>query len=447
MRHVNTFVNAIAFIATIFTLHATEPTLPMGLNGEDLTTTASTEKRSPVEISGFWEARFGMRIRRDPTQKDLSIAETRLQMQLQQFWEQGSWHITTDLLYDPVLDNHQIDLNKGEGWIDLREAYLVLRYVKWADIQIGRQILTWGTGDLLFINDLFPKDWNAFFIGRNETYLKAPSDVIKASIFLPWANIDLVYAPGFDSDRFIDGRRLSYYQPFFDVVVGRNWPVFVDRKDTENEFSARIYRNFSSYEAALYAYIGYWKSPAGTDFWTGDSTFPPLKVWGASLRGPLKSGIANVEVGYYKSSDDSHGTDPWIRNSEWRLLIGYEQEIKPELTGSFQYYLEHMVDHDAYLENIPFPWMKKKDKNRHVLTARLTKLLKQQTVILSLFNFFSPSDCDGYLRLNGQYKINDAWKVESGANIFYGKRKHTFFGQFRENSNIYVGIHYGFSNQ
>ena len=46
--------------------------------------------------------------------------------------------------------------------------------------------------------------------------------------------------------------------------------------------------------------------------------------------------IANAEFGYYDSRDDSNGSNPLIRNSEWRVLVGYEQEIAPELTGGVQ---------------------------------------------------------------------------------------------------------------
>ena len=50
-------------------------------------------------------------------------------------------------------------------------------------------------GDLLFINDLFPKDWVSFFVGRDDEYLKAPSDSLKASFFNELFNLDFVYTP------------------------------------------------------------------------------------------------------------------------------------------------------------------------------------------------------------------------------------------------------------
>jgi hypothetical protein len=93
------------------------------------------------------------------------------------------------------------------------------------DLKIGRQILTWGTGDLLFINDLFPKDWNSFFIGRDEEYLKAPSDGIRVSLYTKLINLDIVYTPRFDADRFIDGRRISYWNETLGRRAGRDAPV------------------------------------------------------------------------------------------------------------------------------------------------------------------------------------------------------------------------------
>ena len=53
------------------------------------------------------------------------------------------------------------------------------------DVSIGRQVQTWGTGDLLFLNDLFPKDFQSFFSGRDDEYLKAPGNAIRITHFSP----------------------------------------------------------------------------------------------------------------------------------------------------------------------------------------------------------------------------------------------------------------------
>ena len=225
----------------------------------------------------------------DPHQRDLSIAETRLQLEAEKYFKGVTLRLTGDFLYDDLDDDRSVDLESGEGAFDLREASLVFSPSADTDVKLGRQILTWGTGDLVFINDLFPKDWVSFFIGRDVEYLKAPSDALKVSAFSSWANLDLVYTPRFDADRFIDGRRLSFFNTGQGRLTGRNAVVLADRPADafeDDEWAARLYRNLGAYEVALYGYDGFWKSPAGADPASGRARFPPLSVLGASLRGP-----------------------------------------------------------------------------------------------------------------------------------------------------------------
>ena len=135
--------------------------------------------------------------------------------------------------------------------------------------------------------------------------------------------------------------------------------------------------------------------------------------------------------------------DPLIKNSEFRFLMGYERELAKNFTAAFQYYLEHMIDYDNYKHALA-SGAKVADENRYVLTLRLTKLLLDQNLELSLFTYYSPSDNDAYLRPRIHYKINDSWSVEAGSNIFLGEDEYTFFGQFEKNTNIYAGIRYNF---
>ncbi|MCK5556783.1 MAG: hypothetical protein KAJ01_00280, partial [Candidatus Hydrogenedentes bacterium] len=194
-----------------------EPILPPGLGeqpaqrGEAEATGRAALRELPFDLTGFWDTRVGMRTQRDHHEKDMSLGETRLQLEIEKSWTTSTLRLTTDVLYDPAFDHHELRLEEGRGWLDLREASYALTPTDFMDVKVGRQILTWGTGDMLFINDLFPKDWNSFFIGRDEEYLKAPSDAVKVSLYSEPANLDVVYTPRFDADRFIDGRRVSYW--------------------------------------------------------------------------------------------------------------------------------------------------------------------------------------------------------------------------------------------
>ena len=188
-----------------------------------------------TELHGFADGRFGMRTQNDPYQDDRTLTELRLQLDSKTYFDRGEFSARGDLVYDDLADDiEKVDLDNGDGFFDLRELNLLFTPVDWADMKVGRQILTWGTGDLLFINDLFPKDWNSFLLGRDEEYLKAPSDALFASFFPSFASIDVAYMPRFDADRYIDGRRISYWNPGIPPsgsIAGQNAIIEAQRRD------------------------------------------------------------------------------------------------------------------------------------------------------------------------------------------------------------------------
>ncbi len=400
----------------------------------------------PMLFNGFVDVRAGVRTRDDPTQDDFSIGEARLQLEMEKSLQVATLRLVTDLLYDGVVDDRDVSLDEGRGPVDLREANVLSTPFDWMDIKLGRQILTWGTGDLVFINDLFPKDWQAFFIGRDIEYLKAPSDAIKFAAYSGSVNLDLVYTPRFDADRYIDGSRISFYDPVRGRRVGEDDVLDAVKPDTvfeDDEIAARLYGTVSGTEVALYGYRGFWKSPAGIKAGSGRVSFPKLGVYGASLRGNVGPGIGNIEVGYYDSLDDRDGDDPRVRNSEWRFLFGYDAEVAHEFTAGIQYYLERIANYREFRDSLPAS-APLPDENRHVLTLRLNKTLLNQNLILSLFTFYSPSDKDGYVRPLIQYRIGDQWRAEVGGNLFFGEEKNTFFGQFEKNNNAYMAVRFSF---
>ncbi|MCF8474957.1 MAG: hypothetical protein K9G26_09690 [Emcibacter sp.] len=435
-------------LLTLFPMfsYGQEIELPKGLENLSPMVTSSTEDEGlPFDLSGSLDARIGARLQNDAHEKDMSVGEIRFQLGVEKEFDHVTFNLVSDFIYDPVEDHYAVDLEKGMGFVDIREANMTFSPLDFMDMKVGRQVLTWGTGDLIFINDLFPKDWNSFFIGRDDEYLKSPSDAIKTAFFISDYSLDVIYIPRFDADRFIDGRRISFFDRMTGGLRGREAPVISHRPDqwfTDDELALRLYHSFGAFETAVYYYDGYWKSPAGQNIVTGQAEFPRLRTYGASVRGPVGQGIGAVEIGYYKSANGA-ATNPLVRNDEFRLLLSYEQEIANELTASVQYYLERKLDYDSYLASLP-PQAIQDKQNRHLFTLRLTKLLMQQNLRLTLFNFYSPSDKDGYLRLKASYKIRDNLKIEAGANIFYGQKIYSFFGQFKDNSNIFTALHYEF---
>jgi hypothetical protein len=410
--------------------------LPLSAAGEDNKADGGFLSEMPIEIHGFYEMRAGYRTRKDKYEKDMSIMENRLQLDLASYLDWADIKVKGDVYGDLVME---------EVEFDLREASIFAMPFDFMDVKAGRQVLTWGTGDLVFINDLFPKDWQSFFIGRDVEYLKAPSDAVKVSLFSKLANLDIVYTPQFDHDRFISGERVSYWNSNLDRPAGQDAVIHTNKPKSwlrDSEIAARLYRNVEGYELALYGYRGYWKSPGGFNSTRTQARFPDLHVYGASGRGKFGKGIGNLEFGYYESDEDQGGDNSVINNSELRFLAGYTQEIGKDLTGGLQYYLEHMLDYSRHRDSGPAGIAR--DRNRHVVTFRLTKLVMNQNLRCSVFTYFSPSDKDVYMRPNVNYKASDSLALEAGANIFFGDYANTFFGQFQNNTNLYVAVRYSF---
>jgi len=287
-----------------------------------------------IELFGFADARWGTRLVEDAHEKDMSTGEGRLQLELNRDFDQFLLKFKGDLIGDAVME--EVD-------VDVRDLSMLFTPTGLMDVKPGRMIYTWGTGDLVFINDMFSKDWQSFFIGRNDEYLKQASNIIKTSIFLDKYAIDIVYTPLFQGSEFISGERLSYYNSVTGEVVGRNM-IMDDSKPnryfSDAEISGRLSRRFGGVELALYGYSGFWQEPEGIDPVSGQATYPRLNVWGASARSPLLGGIGNIEVGYYDSIQDENGNNSFVRPSEYRFLSGFERELAHELTGGLQYYLE-----------------------------------------------------------------------------------------------------------
>ncbi|MGB3726522.1 MAG: hypothetical protein WA981_12195, partial [Glaciecola sp.] len=212
------------------------------------------------------------------------------------------------------------------------------------------------------------------------------------------------------------------------------------------QWSMRIASTVNGVEYAAYGYKGRWTTPVGS-YSSGDLTgllyFPQLRTYGASARLPLANGIFNAEFSVYNSIEDRDGNKPNIANDQSKLLLGYEQELVKNLTGSVQFYLEHTRQYHQYINNVLFE-NTASEQNRQVTTLRLTHRAMQQKLSTSLFVFYSPSDNDAYLKPSIQYRHNDNWQYSVGANLFYGDKDHTFFGQHQQNSNAWLRITYNY---
>jgi hypothetical protein len=132
-----------------------------------------------------------------------------------------------------------------------------------------------------------------------------------------------------------------------------------------------------------------------------------------------------------------------VENPSIKYLVGYERQAWTDFTVGVQYFVEQMLHFESFKTSLP-PGAPSRDEFRHLFTLRLTQLLRYQTIELSLFVFFSPSDLDYYLRPAVSYKITDQLTAVLGANLFGGAKQSTAFGQLEANDNVYLRLTYSF---
>ncbi|MDJ0911347.1 MAG: hypothetical protein QNI99_19340 [Woeseiaceae bacterium] len=390
-----------------------------------------------VVWSGFVEAGLGFRVTDDPLIDDSgTLEELRWRIETSHETDAFTIDLKGDLGYDGIED---------DIIADVRNLTLAFSLGSNTDVRVGRQVQTWGTGDLVFLNDLFPKDFVSFFSGRDDEYLKAPGNAVRITHYTSLVNIDFVWTPEFEPDVYLDGERFSFFSPVAGQSIAPDPPfrAIEPRSSFSNgEFALRLFRTIEGTEYALYGYHGFFKQPNALTP-SLQPTFAPLTALGASLRRPLGKGLFNAEASWYLSDDDRSGTNPLIPNDQFRLLAGYEWEARPNFTVGLQYYLEWTLDHDDLLANSANPIFEP-DERRHLLTNRLTWRTGRDRHTWSLFTFYSPSDRDIHLRPSYAYRHSDTWSVFAGANLFAGDEPQTFFSQLEDAGNAWLRVRFSY---
>jgi len=384
--------------------------------------------RAEVTLSGFLQQNTAVNtVTANPDGRHYKWLEERAQIKLDATG--GAWHLLAkgDFAYDHLGRQEESELR--EGYVDYVAG-------NW-DLRVGRQVITWGLGDLVFVNDVFPKDHEALFAGRPLEYLKRGVDAVRFGAYPALASFELVVAPDFRASRIPDARRFHLFDPM-PAVTNRDTV-----KPGQGEAGLRIYRDIAGYDAALYLYRGFQRTPSmRPDSMTAPTRItyfhPALSVYGASLSGRAGDGVLSVEGAYYDSRDDRSGDDFTVPNSQTRLLVGYQVQPLEDLSLGFQYYVEYMHDYGAYRAALPagFPvdhrWSP-------TATVRLTQFFLHQTLRLSAYVSYNTSNRDHFVNPELRYSFTDTVWGALGANLFGGKEGGQF-GQLARDDNVYLQV-------
>ncbi len=403
---------------------------------------AQDQNRLPVTIHGFLMGNVSVRTtgERSPMGEGgvFVLGEERLRLDVSGATKSGNGflQIKGDIFHNAVA-------NRVDG--DLREAYAGFRSGQF-DLRLGRQIVTWGVGDLFFINDVFPKDWESFFSGRPMEYLKRGVDSVRLQYSSGALNVDVVATPFFTADTLPSPKRFFLYNPF--AAVANQYEHTPPARAGNSEVAIRLYRRVTGFDVSVYGYRGFWRMP-GANMEVDNGTprvtrfYPRLVTYGASAQRNLLAGVVSLEAGHYDSLDDHGGATPGVPNSQWRVLAAYQRQLARELTATFQGYAEVIEDYDTYRKFLPAGF-RPEDRVRGVFSVRLTQFLGYQNWRLSAFVACSPTDSDCFAQPEVSHRLTDKVSAALGANIFAGRHENTFFGQMVKNDNVYLSLRFDF---
>ena len=391
--------------------------------------------RADVNLHGFVQGNYAVNTNSaNPDGDSYKWAEERLQLKLDATQDALQLFVKADAWHDHLAD-------KADD--ELREGYLNYAASSW-DARVGRQVLTWGVGDLVFINDVFPKDYEAFFSGRPLEYLKKGIDGLRLGAYPDFASLELVLIPFFEPNHYPESGRFWQFDPLPGVTEATTREP--DEALGNGEIAVRAYRRIADFDAALYAYRGHSRQPAMAPDSLAASrsltfTYPELGVYGASLQGSAMNGVVSLETGYYDSLDDQDGADPMLPNSQLRFLVGYQKQLWEEGTLGLQYYAEIMQEYDAYTETMPPGFPREREVHGYV-SLRFTQFFRNQTLKFFWFSFYSPDENDFLLNPEITYHFTDHVWAAVGALVFGGGDDWSRFGQFKENDHGYLQVRY-----
>ncbi|GEM_PF-2533095 len=327
--------------------------------------------------------------------------------------------------------------------LDIREAYATIPWGAF-DFRAGKQIITWGNGDFLFVNDFFPKNYAAFYAGLPMDHLKEGLTVMRLSGYSAFANMEIIATPFFQENIYPGPDR--FILP--DNPGGGPSPELVrpSLRFENSEAAARVYRNILGWDAAIYGYTGTARQPTLQITPTDTApimrlSYPRIGSVGASLLGSLPGAIINLEAGYSRPYGNGGWDAPFLTEQETKLLAG----IKAGQTGSWSLGLQYYVELLSFSEKTaPMrngnPLAPK--ETHQIVTASVDVSPGYQTFRLYVFGYYDITYEEEFILPEASYQISDKISIAMGARVYLGAGDPRSFGNYEGNDCVFTRFTY-----
>ncbi len=327
--------------------------------------------------------------------------------------------------------------------LDIREAYATLPLGAF-DIRAGKQIITWGTGDFLFINDFFPKNYAAFYAGLPIDHLKEGLTALRISGYSSAANLEIVATPFFQENIFPGQDRFILPK---DPAGGLAPPLIHPSLRFENgEVAIRLYRNILGWDAGLYGYTGHNRQPT-LQILPADTganlriAFPQIASGGISLTGSLPLAVINLEAGFSHPFADGAWKAPLLPDQELKFLGG----LKAGQTGAWSLGVQYYAELNEFNPNTanmrsgnPFV-----PENIHqILTSSLDLSPGYQTLRIYCFAYYDLTYRESLVMPEISYQVTDRATIALGGRGYYGNGDPRSFGYYGSNDCVFTRVSY-----
>lgn len=349
-----------------------------------------------------------------------------------------------EVLFEQRMSDRLSAALRVEGWHDqgLRSGRAAVRegFVDWSptgdlNLKLGRQVLTWGVSDYLYVNDIFPKNYDSFFTGGGFDRMKVPVDAARLAWHTGVADVETVVSRS-KADRSPDPQR------FTAMAMSRS-AVEEDDADHQADVAVKLSSHAGGWDWAAYAAslrsreARYFMDASGLRL-----DRPRLQHVGFSLTGNTAGGLAWIE-GALRHVDDerSMSVSRHFLGSSMKLIGGYSREIGADLTASAQLQLEAATSRDRYLASLA-PGVRATKAVNTIVHLRLHGRWNNQTLGAGA-QLFVGNEGDTHFNPFASWSPADGWTIEGGANLFNGK-PDTRYGVLKDDSNVYVLGRYSF---
>jgi len=337
--------------------------------------------------------------------------------------------------------------------LKLREAYVDMYFDNF-DIRIGKQQIVWGKADGVFITDVVsPLNLTEFLLPDFDE-IRTGVNAVKFDYYLGNSTVELIWISQFTPTEMPNQNSMWFIQPVFPAPTTFDWSkssIIPSLKNSEFFAKYKAMTSIIDFEVMTgYTWDDNPTMHVQKEFGVNPATMQPmltginitpeyhrLFLAGGSFSTEIKGIVLRSEAAYYNGkyfqTEDPAAVDAIIQKDYLHYLFGLDFNIGG-VKLSTQFIQQYILDYNDFITNHEI-------ENTMTFMARFDAV--RETLHLELFSYIGLTNEDALIRPKITYDFDDSFSILLGSNIFIGDENGRF-GQYKDNSMIYLKFKYSF---